>query len=268
MLEKRSIFTLLGLVASAAVMPISPAAAADLYGGSIKDEPAPPPICCDAKWSGLYIAGSVGYSIATTELSAGADFGPASFFGSLDGISGEGVTGTVTVGYDHEFGRGLVVGVFGDYTFGDVETDLTLGASYDGETVFSEKWTAKYEDTWSVGARVGLVRSCCTLWYIMGGYTETDLDLAGLDKESLSGYFVGGGVEQQLHKGWSLKLEYRFADYGETNIFNETFGESCESECQSARARVDLDSQVHSIRLGVAYKFNFDRGYVAEAPLK
>src|SRR5690606_27863774 len=94
---------------------------ADGYGyGSVKDAPLAAP---QANWNGLYIGAAVGYGIATTEPSV--DFGGYAGL-SVDGLSSEGFQGTLTIGYDRQVHHNWVIGVFGDYTLGELETDISL----------------------------------------------------------------------------------------------------------------------------------------------
>ena len=214
------------------------------YGGSIKDAP----VASVDTWSGLYIGAAVGYGVATTEvdISAQNEEGGEKFsLLNLDGLSSEGAIGTLTLGYDHQVTPGLLIGIFGDYTFGDLENEYSaLGGL--------AKVSSEIGDSWSIGARIGLVRDK-TLWYVMAGYTEADLDwdlslngqkVAG-GGESLDGYFVGLGVEHQLFNNVSLKLDYRFSDYDALNF-------SHEDEC--LKSNLEIDTEVHAVRLGVNWK--------------
>jgi outer membrane immunogenic protein len=149
----------------------------------------------------------------------------------------------VILGYDRQIRDGFVIGVFGDYAFGELDGDIDFD---DNATI---------DNQWAVGGRIGFVRSCCTMWYVNAGYTQADLeaDDAGGDlDETLEGYFVGGGVEQQIRDNLFLKLEYRFSDYDDVRFDSDE----------------DLDTDVHSIRLGVNWKFDVVHRDHAPAPLK
>ncbi len=56
----------------------------------------------------------------------------------------------------------------------------------------------------------------------------------------MDGFFVGVGVEQAFNRNLSLKLDYRFSDYG-----NYSFNSD-----------VKMKNEVHSVRLGVNYRFS------------
>jgi len=285
------IFTAL-LAAMLCALAAATASADGMY--SVKDAPAP---CCEANWSGLYIGASVGYGIARSSTTYQVDQSefdadpnvqiPGTFFfgdTSADTAS-DGVTGTVTVGYDRDIGRSVVIGVFADYTFGDLDGEFDSRFQQNNNLRFGADHDFTFSDQWSVGARIGLARSCCTLWYIAAGYTQADFEAddnrirdtlggevsLGTRGKTLDGYFIGAGVEQQLHSGLSLKLEYRFSDFGEESIYdvNQQFQctNNCTGENYKRRERLDIDGDIHAIRLGLAYKFDLHRPAPVE-PLK
>ncbi len=139
----------------------------------------------------------------------------------------KGAQGSVALGYDFQLTPGLVLGAFADYTFGAVDTTFSL-------TTFS------FDNQWSIGTRLGLVRSCCTLWYATAGYTQADFRISEEGRsleETMKGYFVGLGVEQALSKNVSLKLEYRYSDYDDVTVLGVAF-----------------DNEAHAIRLGANWK--------------
>ncbi len=236
------------LGACALLILVTDTASADgvpVVHGSMKD--AAPVACCDAQWSGLYIAGSIGYSGASIDVFNEVDDGGLLSSQEND-VSSDGATGTIALGYDRMMG-GYVFGVFADYTFGDLDGSGTLSAPG-----FIDPFEMTFEDVWAVGVRFGVVRSCCTLWYVTAGYTQTDMDFdnsfsADGFSEELSGYFVGGGVEQNIRDGWSLKLEYRYSSFQDENVFD--FLGACGIGCSES---VDVDTEIHSVRLGLSYK--------------
>lgn len=228
---------------------------------SIKDAPAAD--CCTAEWGGLYLGASVGYSLVESNVSSEYSESGTYLGGLGDDVSLEGVTGTLVIGYDWKVSRDIVAGVFGEYTFGERDGAGYLFDPNLGPTRFD----LDMDDQWAIGARIGLARSCCTLWYLTAGYTQARLNLNdpddplvadnfGTAEKDLHGYFVGGGVEQQIRDGFSLKLEYRYADYGSETLVSATGGGPCATVCEY---RIDADTDEHAIRLGVAYKFGHRR---------
>lgn len=217
----------------------------------------------DTRWGGLYIAGSIGYGIAKSDFGHTFRDGGAYDVTSSSDITSDGLTGTVALGYDVQLQSGLVAGIFADYTFG--ELDGSGIRSYPTAPTI-ERFSLEYDNTWAVGARLGIARTSGTLWYLTAGYTQTDLTLSdarGKLDEELKGYFIGGGVEHNIRDNLFLKLEYRYSDYGDETIY-EDVGVSCGGT--GCYERYDVESEIHAVRLGIAYKFGDRRE--APAPLK
>ncbi len=251
------------LMASGALALFSPALA---DGYSVAH---PVDACCDVNWTGVYGRAALGYNFGRFDSSSSFTTGDVVAGSTSDNVSPDGVQGIVTIGYDHEVGSNFVIGVFGDYAFGQHDGS---GVLFD-PNIGTDTFTLDVDNVWSVGGRVGFVGGSSTLFYVSAGYshsrfTFTDPDLPGIvdnfgvEENDLSGYFLGAGVDHQLHSGWFLNLDYRFTDYGNRSVVDENFicaGVPCNYS-------FDLDNQIHSLRLGVAYKF--DMGHRDAVPLK
>jgi outer membrane immunogenic protein len=188
-------------------------------------------------WTGFYVGAGLGAGAATSELSLDVA-GLGNIF-SFDGFGSAGTFGTVSAGYDHQFGK-VVAGVFVDYDFGsNISSDLSiLGIGIP---------LIDFNNSWSVGARLGVLTSQSTLVYGTAGYTRTDVDIIGGLipglPTSLEGYFVGAGIETYLHSNWTFKLEYRYTDYDNETLF------------AIGPVSLNLDSEVHSARAVLSYRF-------------
>jgi outer membrane immunogenic protein len=186
-------------------------------------------------WNGFSLGLGVGVSAAVTNVE---------ILGGLvgfDGIGGEGLFGTVSLGYDRVLAPGWVGGVFTDYDFGGAETDLSIV----GINLLSLDQTY----TWSIGARLGFLANAGTLVYGTVGYTQTELELSivGLSlAETYSGYFVGAGVETFLNSRWTAKLEYRYSEYDAENPL---------SGLGVPSGIIDFEPSTHAVRGVVSYKF-------------
>jgi opacity protein-like surface antigen len=111
------------------------------------------------------------------------------------------------------------------------------------------------------------------MWYINAGYTQADVDfkftrnnvtVPGTRNDvTLSGWFLGGGVEQQLSRGFALSLEYRLASYDSKEVFNGQYSINGANQFH----REELDPTVHTVRLGLTYKFDV-HNRAAAVPLK
>lgn len=243
-----------GLGVGLLAMGFAQSAAADGMYRSTKDvaEIAPPVM----SWNGLYIGGSIGYGVTTTEIDHFASITTLATTlatSHSDDISSEGLIGTVSVGYDREY-AGFLFGVFADYTFGEMDGSGTLFADRPAPFLaYVEPYDLNYDNVWAVGLRMGLIREHNTLFYATVGYTSADLKFDDDLEEDLDGYFVGFGLEHRIRDGWTLKMEYRYSDYGDVDIFGAT-GAICAVGATCAQS-IDGDTEMHTIRLGLAYKF-------------
>lgn len=199
--------------------------------------------CCDParSWSGFYLGAGIGAGAAVHELNIGG--------GGLvlDGFGGDGIFGTITVGYDHQIQPGIVAGIFFDVDFSKVSTDLSVAGLFSA--------SLEHDTSWSIGARLGWLASRATLWYALAGYTEADFDLkttlGSVSLPHFKGYFLGAGVETQLPGNWSLRGEYRFTQFDAETV--ASFGP----------INVDLEPSMHTGRLVLTYKFGRrDEAYV------
>jgi len=203
---------------------------------------APPPVYeAPPTWTGFYFGAGVGAGAVVHDVSV-QDLGVNVF--SFDGVGGQGIFGTVIVGWDWQMGN-TVFGIFADYDFSDISTNLSLlggllNASFD------------HSNSWAIGARLGWLSSPATLWYLTAGYTEAEFDsfasfvglgLSGEDR--FSGYFVGAGVDTRLRDNWFLRLEYRFSQF-DSEPFTSADG----------LTSLDVEPSIHTARVLLTYKFS------------
>jgi len=108
-----------------------------------------------------------------------------------------------------------------------LEGSLTA-LNFDSEGTFtgnfsSRDFTAEVEAQWmaSALARIGWLIRPNTMLYGLAGWTfahfDTDnqfLGVTGFDADELS---VGTGIEKKIGPDWSIRAEYRFTDFGETD---------------------------------------------------
>ena len=229
-------------VAAALMLTAGQAAADGLPSkGRVKAPEAAPP-----SWSGFYVGAGIGAGAVVHDLTvtqedycghcdaAAGSYGTNVF--NFDGIGGEGIFGTLTIGYDHVIRPGWVGGIFADYDFSNISTDVSLN----GEGISLE-----HSYSWSIGGRLGFLANPTTLLYGAAGYTQAEFDFGPLGSPTFSGYFVGAGIETFLRQNWTLKLEYRF-----TQFDSESLGEGHEG----GYTRVDLEPSMHTARLVLSYK--------------
>ncbi len=203
-----------------------------------------------SNWSGFYIGAGVGAGAVVHDLNISAFGGSIDF----DGIGGEGAFGTLVAGYDHQMSSHFVVGIFGEYSFSDISTDLNITGL--------GSISLKQDSTWSIGGRAGFLTNPGTLVYGTVGYSHTEFDdlsftgLGSLSIPSFSGWFVGGGIETKLTSNLSLRAEYRFTQYDSESVFSIP-----------GLIDVSLEPSVHTGQVVLSYKFNFDHGRMAQ-PMK
>jgi outer membrane immunogenic protein len=216
-------------VAAALLLSAGPAAADGLPSkGAIKAAP----VATGPNWNGFYVGVGIGAGALVADK-------PVTIYGheiSSTEFGGEGVFGILTIGYDRVLRPGWVGGVFADYDFGS-------SISSDSSSFFGGSASIDQNHSWAIGARLGFLTSPGTLVYGTVGYTQTELDVFRFGSETFDGYFVGAGIETFLRDNWTLKLEYRYSDFGSETVFD------------GGQFSAELDPSTHTARLVVSYKF-------------
>ncbi len=195
------------------------------------------PVRTGFNWTGFHVGAAVG---------AGAfllDEG-------LLPLSGDGIFGEISTGYDYMFSDRLLVGAFADARYGGQEGSLN---SMGSELSLTQSLG------FDIGLRAGYLVAPHTLAYVLGGYAwqriEADASgsgvIGGLDHVDGDGFTVGAGLETAIGGNWTLKNEYRYASY--------RFEDGFETE----------DVSTHTYRVGVNYRFGAKGGTEAafEAPV-
>jgi outer membrane immunogenic protein len=217
-------------------------------------------------WTGPYIGVGIGGAFATHDRSANEVYQDTTVVDVTrlwnDHHGQSHAFGTVTLGYDYQFSPHWVAGAFVDYDFGNRNDHTTFADSVNFSDV---RLSQKDGQAWSVGGRLGILSSPSTLLFVSAGWTRvsTDADLSfvlggternlSLDKER-DGWFVGAGIETQL--GWlgsnfSLRGEYRFSRFDDDHR-RLTLEEGAD---WNRRVEFDRDTDVHSVRAVLVYKF-------------
>ena len=141
---------------------------------------------------------------------------------------------TGTVGFDRHLRGDIVWGLFADYTLGDIRDRVSLATPGNADLRF------KLQDSWAAGGRLGMVHQA-TLLYVAAGYSGLNVSLGPSDG-MMHGYFVAAGLEKDIHPNFRMTFEYRFSDYGKDTLLD-------------GAERIEVDSSIHSIRMGLAYAF-------------
>lgn len=212
------------------------AGAADLgpyRKGSIKDAPPPQVYARPFSWSGLYVGAQVGYGWGNTDASSG----PLAGFDQSYGYESDGFLGGVHAGYNWQT-QNLVWGIETDIEASGIGGSGigTLGLGHDTEL----NWLG------STRGRLGIAYDR-TLFYATAGWAYGDVRI---DKGFASysdvrnGWTAGVGVEHALSDRMTLRLEYRYTDFGSASYANAAANTIDKSE-------VDL----HAVRAGFSFKF-------------
>lgn len=196
-----------------------------------------------------------------------------------------GILGRAEIGADYQFDR-IVAGVNASFTLGSRDMSSKGGGSGGGDFYDSRdegssggggygavKSSLDIGNSWSIGGRLGYLVTDNTLVFGAGGYTQEEADLkarfqgesgagneyGGIEgaynakassDEWLDGYYVGGGLETLLTEHFSLKLEYRYADYGSIkakkgdSYYGDCVGEgACFGYGAGVKAKADVTDQ-------------------------
>jgi outer membrane immunogenic protein len=189
----------------------------------------------EANWTGFYAFGGAGGGLWNANGVTTSNFvGVPPFVASEARTGGNGAFGTVGAGYDWQFNRSWVAGIFADGQFGNLRGSIS-------NTTLSFAGPETLRDTWAVGARLGYLVAPNVFSYVNAGYTGSDWSgstLAGqftlaafnfpgtLTTPSFTsnGWFVGGGVENSLNifgisaPNLFMKTEYRAAYFGSKTL--------------------------------------------------
>lgn len=217
------------------------ASAADLGRPIYK---APPPMVVAAyNWSGFYVGVHAGYGwgdVNSSQLGGSSD---------IDGWLAGG-----QIGWNWQAaGSPWVFGVEVDSSWSNIEADATATAGGIVATAFNE---IDYMGT--ARLRFGYAWDR-VLWYVTGGLAwannEIGASVAGpgfavgtRSSNTHMGWTVGTGLEWALADNWSAKVEYLYADL--------------DSERYFGAGGFDADLQVHTVKLGLNYRFNWGKAPV------
>jgi outer membrane immunogenic protein len=190
----------------------------------------------------------------------GTDTGKETAAGTPDGwtqkTSPSGAVYGLLGGYNWVFGNNLVLGVEADY---EARSAYDKSVQKDSSGVPNSNYPVKTElnAAYSLRAKFGYAFNAkTTLVYVTAGYAAADIkrtftSISGAQSVSDSGWqdgtTVGLGVEQLFKEHISARVEYRYADYGDTNVNTASIMGPGFSEVQSYTEQ--------SLRVGVAYKF-------------
>lgn len=210
------------LLATVSVIALACSArAADM---PVKARPLPAPV---ASWAGPYIGIQGGYVSHEGEFLdengflVGASFDDGSRRAVYDKTKG-GAIGGGHLGYNWQANR-WVFGIEGDISALSARGKTgNLDPSFTNSFVtFDVKWLA------TVRARLGLLISDTTLFYLTGGVAFADVrnnasltvfSINMIEDRVKTGWTVGGGIEHMLARNWTVRAEGRYVDLGSKSV--------------------------------------------------
>jgi outer membrane immunogenic protein len=202
-------------------------------------------------WTGFYVGGGGGYGAWQDPHVKIAEPPALDSFNTPAG--GRGGFLSAIVGYDYQFANGIVAGVYTDYDFARIK-----GIVNDDDPVTFTPYTEK--QAWFAGSRLGYLVMPATLAFAAGGYTEAHFSAgqtmrgvaifgpvpdSQLPGKTFTGWYVGGGLETEICRNWSLRGEYRYAGYNKQNL-----------QGPNDRDVIMLRPAVQTVRLDLIYKFS------------
>ncbi len=226
-----------------AFVPISHVAnAADLGGGPREPQwvPQVSSYANPAIWTGLYGGISAGYGWGHSEQNyvRNDNHGLAS-------TSPEGALAALTLGYNYDAGNGFILGLEGDLGLMDLSADDKI--VYDGHI-----YKSQFGSWWgTVRGRAGYAIDRTLIYGTAGaafmGVDEVSIGNTpgetAINRDTRSGWVVGGGVEHAFAPNATVKLEYLHMDFGKYNGLSDN------------QEPFYFDNQVDLVRAGVNYKF-------------
>jgi len=249
------------LMASAGAVALAGSAlAADLPSRAPPPVYAPPPF----SWTGLYLGGQVGYafgSLGSNLLSpAGFDF----FYPNQFSYTPQGVIGGAHLGYNLQISQWLL-GLEGDVDGTGLSRTYSAPFGFIGPAGFGATIHSTQPIQGSIRLRAGIAWDRALL-YATGGAAFTGIKTSyasffGYDSISRTraGWTVGGGIEYAITDNWSIRGEYRYADFGRYNDFlinsGSFFGTSVHSHLTENRVQVGFSYKLGAPPAPVVAKY-------------
>jgi len=187
-------------------------------------------------WTGFYVGAMGGYGWS--------DEVRASIFGQTFSTSSSDLKGGFaggTIGHNWQMGT-WVLGVEADAAWSDLK---------DSQSAFGVTLADRIEAIGSVTGRIGYLLGRSALFYFKGGYAwaNNQISASGFgvtfaESRFHSGGTVGAGLEYMFVPNLSAKLEYMWADYGNSNYLTNF-----------VPGGIGLGATVNTVKAGVNYHF-------------
>jgi outer membrane immunogenic protein len=176
--------------------------------------PPPPPVF---NWTGFYVGGNIGSGLSR------ATWTDTFEHEKISTDEGSGLIGGGQVGFDYQVGNLWVIGVRGMLDRTNLTTQVGQDVSCSACGLIDYSKVTSFS---TVTGRIGYLFRPDSLIYIKAGeawvadkFSQTET--AGFNRShsvKRSGYDVGTGVEVMVASGWSLFLEYDYANFGKVHF--------------------------------------------------
>jgi outer membrane immunogenic protein len=215
------------------------AAVTQAYAADLPPPMAPPPRAPAAympvspayNWSGFYIGLNAGYGFGNSNWNDPV-------FGTSGSFSVNGGQAGATLGYNYQISQ-LVLGIEGDYDWQNVRGSSGLPC---GSCDTASNWIA------TVRGRVGYAFDRIMVYGTGGAaFTDVEASFAALPWQTNTkvGWTAGAGIEGAITDNLTAKIEYLYADFGNT---------SCgAANCGGTTTSVKFNESM--VRAGLNYKF-------------
>lgn len=189
-------------------------------------------------WNGVYLGGQIGYGWSRNDISG---YGPYYAFSGVN-YDPNGVVGGAHVGFNSQINQFL----FG--LEGDVEGTGVSKTYGFGSTLYSTEIPVQG----SIRGRFGFALDRA-LFYVTGGaafasITNTYQSWLGYQSltRSSAGWTIGGGLEYAVTGAWSVRAEYRYADFGSATDYSYAAWPGATTHHPT----------LHAVRVGFSYRFD------------
>jgi outer membrane immunogenic protein len=221
-----------------------------------------PPATTAYGWSGPYLGGNFGLSVARDPsqqlflTTTGNVFSNDRFT-----MSPAGAAGGVQIGYNWQFKSDLVAGLEADFQWSGLhDSTICLADCRTIVETFSQSmpWfgTVRGRLGWTDGPTLYYATAGWAYANVKTNFNETDNSgnsAAARINSHISGLAVGAGVESQIVGNWTGKVEYLYMDLGSVSGMATTAG----GDPGESGEPITFSSRVHDhvVRFGTNYKF-------------
>ncbi len=226
---------------------------------------APPPVYVPPApiftWTGIYIGGQIGYAWGKSNTNLGDNFGDYTSFST----NNSGVIGGAHVGYNLQLSQ-FVIGLEGDVDGSSLKKTIS-GDPFIGGFANPLGFYVPTTITGNLGVQGSIRGRIGYAWdrvliYATGGVAFAGFNGSistpyGYDSNSTTrvGWTVGGGLEYAVTNNWSIRAEYRYAQFGHSTVYaSNSYGVLPVLGAVGAYGNRTINE--NRVQVGFSYKFD------------